>query len=118
MDDLISRKDAIDALGEEPLVWDEWTDEYNLGMQTLWVVAKRDIESLPSIDAEPQWIPCDEQLPEVRQWVLCSCRAGIMDVLQLTNDGSWDKDYPYVEYRSDFVVAWMPLPKPYGREGS
>ena len=51
MDDLISRKDAIDALGEEPLVCDEWKDEYNKGMRTLWAVAKRDIESLPSIDA-------------------------------------------------------------------
>lgn len=29
MDDLIRREDAIDALGEEPIVWDEWKDEYN-----------------------------------------------------------------------------------------
>lgn len=53
MNDLIRRKDAIDALGEEPIVWDEWKDEYNKGMRTLWAVAKRDIESLPSIDAVP-----------------------------------------------------------------
>lgn len=53
MNDLIRREDAIDALGEEPIVWEEWTDEYNKGMRTLWAVAKRDIESLPSIDAVP-----------------------------------------------------------------
>ena len=67
----------------------------------------------PTIDIEPQWIPVSERLPEVRQWVLCQCRAGIMDVLRLTADGSWDKNYPHTEYMSGFVVAWMPLPKPY-----
>lgn len=36
-----------------------------------------------------------------------------MDVLRLTEDGSWDKNYPRAEYMSGFVVAWMPLPKPY-----
>ena len=64
-------------------------------------------------DTEPRWIPCSERLPKVRQWVLCQCRAGIMDVLRLTADGSWDKGYPHTEYMSGFVVAWMPLPKPY-----
>ena len=69
------------------------------------------IEELPS--AEPHWIPCSERLPEVRQWVLCQCRAGIMDVLRLTADGSWYKGYPRTEYMGGFVVAWMPLPEPY-----
>ena len=67
----------------------------------------------PTIDAELHWIPCSERLPEVRQWVLCQCRAGIMDVLRLTEDGSWYKGYPNAEYMGGFVVAWMPLPKPY-----
>ena len=66
------------------------------------------------IHEEPHWILCSERLPEVRQWVLCQCRAGIMDVLRLTADGSWDKNYPHTEYMSGFVVAWMPLPELYG----
>ena len=37
-----------------------------------------------------------------------------MDVLRLTADGSWDKNYPHTEYMSGFVVAWMPLPELYG----
>lgn len=65
---------------------------------------------------ESQWIPCSERLPNVRQWVLCQCRARIMDVLRLTADGSWNKNYPYTEYMSGFVVAWMPLPEPW-KEG-
>ena len=64
-------------------------------------------------EPEPQWMPCSERLPEVRQWVLCHCRAGIMDVLRLTNDGSWNKNYPHVDYMSGFVLAWMRLPEPY-----
>ena len=71
------------------------------------------IDAQPTIDAEPHWIPCSERLPEVRQWVLCQCRAGIMDVLRLTENGSWYKGYPNAEYMGGFVVAWMPLPKPY-----
>jgi hypothetical protein len=83
------------------------------GIQTGYEIAIELIKKQPTIDVEPQWIPCSERLPEVRQWVLCQCRAGIMDVLRLTEDGSWYKGYPNAEYMSGFVVAWMPLPKPY-----
>ena len=74
------------------------------------------IDMMPTIDTKPHWIPCSERLPEVRQWVLCQCRAGIMDVLRLTADGSWYKGYPNTEYMGGFVVAWMPLPEPYDGE--
>ena len=67
----------------------------------------------PSAQPEQRWIPVSDRLPEVRQWVLCQCRAGIMDVLRLTADGSWEKTYPHIEYMSGFVVAWMPLPEAY-----
>lgn len=63
-----------------------------------------------------QWIPTSERLPKVREWVLCQCRAGIMDVLRLTEDGSWNKNYPHAEYMSGFVIAWMPLPEPWKGE--
>lgn len=33
MTDLISREEAVKALGERPMVWDNWTDEYALGRQ-------------------------------------------------------------------------------------
>ena len=66
--------------------------------------------------AKPKWIPCSERLPRVREWVLCQCRAGIMDVLRLTEDGDWNKNYPHAEYMSGFVIAWMPLPEPYKGE--
>lgn len=71
------------------------------------------VENLPPAQ---QWIPCSERPPKVREWVLCQCRAGIMDVLRLTEDGDWNKDYPHTDYMRNFVIAWMPLPEPYKGE--
>ena len=79
--------------------------------QTIGRFADR-IKALPSVQPE-RWIPVSEKLPEVREWVLCQCRAGIMDVLRLTEDGDWNKNYPHAGYMSGFVIAWMPLPEPY-----
>lgn len=72
--------------------------------------------TIPTVDTEPQWIPTSERLPEVRQWVLCQCRAGMMDILRRTIDGGWEQPYPKVTYMRGFVLAWMPLPKPYEGE--
>ena len=60
----------------------------------------------------PQWIPCSERLPEIGQYVICQCRAGIIDVLALDNDGIWFHDTEQ-EYYHDYVIAYMPLPEPY-----
>ena len=115
-DDTISRQAAIDALarmmprsytpdGSHP------ADEEIFRAQEVFADCIEALEILPS--AQPGWIPVTEQLPDVRQWVLCQCRAGIMDVLRLTADGSWSKNYPHTEYMSSFVVAWMPIPAPW-----
>ena len=110
MMDLIDRQAAIKAL-EETKQSDPF-DRYeyqNIGID--WSIDA--IAALPS--AQPGWIPCSERPPKVREWVLCQCRAGIMDVLRLTEDGNWNKNYPHVEYMSGFVIAWMPLPEPWER---
>ena len=99
MSDIISRQGAIELIERMKPFHQDADDILEM------------IDNMPS--AEPHWIPCSERLPEVRQWVLCQCRAGIMDVLRLTADGSWDKNYPRTEYMSSFVAAWMPLPKQY-----
>lgn len=54
-DDLISRQTAIDALGEEPLVWNE-DDAGEVAERNQW---KRDvaaIKSLPSAERRGRWI--------------------------------------------------------------
>ena len=45
--DYIDRQDAIDALGEEPLLW-EAEDDYTLGQLTEWRRYKKALEALPS----------------------------------------------------------------------
>lgn len=44
--ELISRKAAIEALGEEPIVWDDDAD-YELGQRSQWKADKLAIESVP-----------------------------------------------------------------------
>ena len=102
MSDSISRQDAID----EVVAWlkDRISDKKNGKPLT------ERLKDLPP--AQPGWIPCKTALPEKRKYVLCQCRAGIMDVLHLTDDNGWYKDSTHI-YMHGFVLAWMPLPEPY-----
>ena len=115
MSDFVDRQAAIKELNNE-IIRRRLFDNANDGM-----LDEFDTESilrnLPSAQPEQRWIPTSERLPKVREWVLCQCRAGIMDVLRLTEDGDWNKNYPHAEYMSCFVIAWMPLPEPY-RKGT
>lgn len=52
MQDLISRQAAIDALGERPVVWNEWTDEYSLGQRNQYDTDRLAIETVPSAQPE------------------------------------------------------------------
>ena len=47
MSDLIDRQMAIDALGEEPEVWED-DDEYGMGQRSEWCHIKKTIEKLPT----------------------------------------------------------------------
>lgn len=108
MNDMISRHAAIDAHCE--LCGDR--DKCNCDICP-------DVEVfrlIPSAQPEPQWIPCKTALPEKGQYILCQCRAGIMDVLRLTDDNGWYKDSTHI-YMHGFVLAWMPLPEPYREDG-
>lgn len=63
---------------------------------------------------QTRWIPVSERLPELGEKVLCQCRANIYEVLKLTVDGwYYNPNHCYME---SFVIAWMPLPKPYKAE--
>ena len=88
--------------------------EHRIFVQNMSDIDRKTIMELPSAQPEPQWIPVSERLPKVRQWVLCQCRAGIIDVLRLTDDGCWYRKSNEI-YMSGFVLAWMPLPEPYKR---
>ena len=109
--DCISRQAALGALGERPVVWSD-NDDYTLGARNQYDMDRLALETVPFAQ---QWIPCKTALPEKRKYVLCQCRAGIMDVLRLTDDNDWYKDSTHI-YMHSFVVAWCPLPEPWKGE--
>ena len=107
--DTISRQAAINAICEDG------TRIERQGRYSMTMVERkqRDVDILKNLpSAQPGWIPCKTALPEKRKYVLCQCRAGIMDVLRLTDDNGWYKDSTHI-YMHGFVLAWMPLPEPW-----
>lgn len=103
MDDLISRKAAIDVI----------EDYYEVDIIN-------EIKALPS--AEPQWIPVSERLPEEDGVYIVYApyyfggsssakenHKGIM--FSKYKNGKWSIEHGYYK-RPNCVQAWMPLPKP------
>lgn len=117
MDDLISRREAIDEI--KALY--EWHDT---------VTEDRTIDHLkrlPSAQSEPQWIPCKERLPEEDHWLGGSGKQFSDNVLisilnsddedewvdvSHTIDGEWTLELP----RHCKITAWRSLPEPYREE--
>lgn len=78
---------------------------------------------MPTIEIEPQWIPCSDRLPEENGTYLVyapeyrggSSRGkeyhdGIM--FAIFKAGKWSIEHGYYS-RPNCVLAWMPLPEPY-----
>ena len=62
------------------------------------------IDEAPTIDVEPQWIPCSERLPEKDGYYLTTtCYRQVY--CDFWNEDHFD--------RTEAVIAWMPLPEPY-----
>lgn len=109
MDDSISRQAVLDML-------EDINNHINEGCKYRHDWCVEWVKGLPSIDAEPQWIPVTERLPERETAVL------ITDEDEEVNVAYWDYEEwvedPIVEWRCGNwnvePVAWMPLPKPYG----
>lgn len=131
MTDLISRADAIEAIKKYNFKIPPYMEEVSEGFITKLRDAMKtdligDIQSLPSADAE--WIPCSERLPKAEdmyqppeQRYLCQLEAyGVRKFCVLSRlkgavSPFWDW-YGIAVYDSD-VIAWMPLPEPYRKDG-
>lgn len=108
MDDLISRRAAIEAMN---------ADNLNRNMDSVFDddlrrAARAAQRALARIPAAQRWIPVTERPPDSRAWVLCKCRANIHEVLSW-RDGGWYHD-PQHRYMRGFVTHWMPLPSTEG----
>ena len=120
MSDLIERQAAIDAVHKEfddCIVWDE------SGMTTANEV-ERILDSVPSAQPEPEWIPVTERMPELdeagySEKVLVCCRnTSIIDIAEyrmVDGIGDWyigDLEDKFTDFGCP-VLAWMPLPERY-----
>ena len=108
MKDVIYRQSAINLLKK-------WADGYQY-IETDAELAIIEFQELPSAQPEQKWIPCSERLPRQEQEVICQCRANMIRVLKLDAYGDWYQDAKHC-YMSGFVIAWMPLPEPYRKDG-
>ena len=64
-------------------------------------------------DVPSKWISVEESMPEPMAWVLCACRANIIEVLRYDrNIDGWGTAGPNRGYMKSFVTHWMPLPEP------
>ena len=109
MDDLISRRAAIDALCEEPEVW-SGKDEYGQGLNNQW---HYDVNALKNVPTAQRWIPCSERLPEKDGLYIVSV---INDHNRIYSKTCWYHGHEKWFARQD-VIAWMPLPEPYREDG-
>ena len=60
-----------------------------------------------------EWIPCSKRLPEEFKNVLACGRTGFIFIAKRSGD-SWFEDSGLGKV---YVIAWMPLPKPYREDG-
>ena len=100
MDDLISRKAAVDAISCNIIVTGRQNAE--LVAQTIGRFADR-IKALPSVKPE-RWIPVSEKLPEKTGKYLVTVKNGNV---YATAYCAMDKKFNCA------AVAWMDLPEPY-----
>lgn len=105
MDNLIRRQDAIDAVVSSAAEWDR------MYIQDLNCRIRDAIKQLPS--AEPQWISCNERLPEKCGLYLVSGgdKVWICELAQMITVFGWVNGAT-----NPVVAAWMPLPEPYKGE--
>lgn len=73
------------------------------------------VDQQPTVDAEPQWIPCSERLPDDDRSKVVTLANGNAECGYYSN-GDWWCIGDSITLENPTVIAWMPLPKPYGGE--
>ena len=66
---------------------------------------------------EPQWIPVSERLPEESEYYIITANDGVGHRTTFAKFQKKAKSWDLTGARSYWrVIAWMPLPEPYGKE--
>lgn len=92
--------------------------KWDSGLWVRYKMFESCLESAPSIDAVPQWIPCSESLPEEYGNYLITTHDGNVDIgtIDPKKKSVWSACDADGFYWLREVVAWMPLPKLYKGE--
>lgn len=106
MSDLIERQDALDAVND-------------------CGICIQKILDVPSAEPERKWIPVTDRLPKDNRQVLVYAQSTHFALAKydemMEPNGEWKKQWvtfdawkPYYTIKN--VIAWMPLPEPWGSE--
>lgn len=122
MNDLIRRRDAVSRMSDLLMM------ELKGQRLPTWNEVYQAMNDVPSAEPEQRWIPVTEALPnnEEYDWVLGQIRetdSGYLwiprqvEYREIKDDWyedsiGWLKENPDHAFE---VIAWMPLPKPYGK---
>ena len=73
--------------------------------------------AIKALSTKADWVPCSKGLPDIGEEVLTTDIYGDVDIETLTevprsDDIIWeDEDGFYTDF--EYIIAWMPKPKPY-----
>ncbi len=104
MSDLISRREAIDALDKIG----------SLDTNADKIYARELFKALPSAQSEQQWIPCSERLPDKYGHYLTT--HACLLAYEVRTNVFVNRDPSYWLFGEGPVIAWMEMPKPYKAE--
>lgn len=120
--DLISRADAIEALGEEPPVWCD--EDYEIAERDQWRTDIEAIKSVPSADRpKGEWTLLTEERPVDDYEIIATAYWPEYgdSTIAVGHIDRFDKWHLYSPTEGELikgfeVIAWMPLPEPYKGE--
>lgn len=77
------------------------------------------VDDIPTIDAVSEWIPCSERLPKEEGRFLVTVQKEAWDRKYFDIEIAYcSPNHKWFNIANCEVLAWTPLPKPYGREES
>lgn len=115
--DCISRQEAIDALGERPMVWTG--SDYELGARNQYDADVLALETVPPAQPEQQWIPWNSgRFPKESGTYTVTAYDGATKRVTYAKYQKRLKRWELTGARAYWrVLAWMPRPEPYREDG-